>query len=51
MLKKSKEEIINFIKSLPENRKIFINLFGLWIEVSKEEAIKFIEESYKENNK
>ncbi len=44
MLKKSKEEIIKFIKNLPENRKIFINLSGIWVEVNKEEALKYLEE-------
>ncbi|ADG14096.1 conserved hypothetical protein [Methanocaldococcus infernus ME] len=37
------KETLEFIKSLPENRKIFIEMSGLWVEVSKEEAIKYLE--------
>ena len=42
--RRSKEEIVELIKSLPEGRKIYYNLGSLLVEVTKEEAIKLLEE-------
>jgi len=41
---KSKERIIEFLKNLPEGRKIYYNLGVLMVEVSKEEAIRLLQE-------
>jgi len=43
----SKERIIEFLKNLPEGRKIYYNLGVLMVEVSKEEAIKLLQEEEK----
>jgi len=40
----SKERIIEFLKNLPDGRKIYYNLGVLMVEVSKEEAIKLLQE-------
>ncbi|WP_457613223.1 hypothetical protein [Methanocaldococcus sp.] len=42
-------EIINFLKSLPEGRKIYIEMSGIWVEVSREEAINFLKKKENEN--
>jgi len=42
--RKSKEELVNFIKELPEGRKIYYSFGPLMVEVSKEEALKLLEE-------
>jgi len=41
---KSKERIIEFLKNLPEGRKIYYSFGPLMVEVSKEEAIKLLQE-------
>ncbi len=41
--RKSKEELIDFIRELPEGRKIYYSFGPLMVEVSKEEAIKLLE--------
>jgi chaperonin cofactor prefoldin len=43
-MKKSKEEVIRFLKTLPEGRKIFFQLGRIMVQVSKEEALKLLEE-------
>ncbi|SMP08084.1 hypothetical protein SAMN06265339_0553 [Desulfurobacterium pacificum] len=40
---KSKEELISFIKELPEGRRIFYRFGNLMVEVTKEEALKLLE--------
>jgi chaperonin cofactor prefoldin len=46
--RKSKEEVVELIKSLPDGRKIYYNLGPLLVEVTKEEAIKLLEEEGEE---
>jgi|GEM_PF-2722383 chaperonin cofactor prefoldin len=41
---RSKEEVIAFIKQLPEGRKIYYSFGPVMVEVSKEEALKLLEE-------
>ena len=44
---KSKEEILEFLKRLPEGRRIFYKVGSLMVEVTKEEAKKFLMEEGK----
>ncbi|WP_456471568.1 prefoldin subunit [Methanocaldococcus sp.] len=44
MNKEDIKKTIEFIKSLPDDRKIFIEMSGIWVEVTKEEAIKYLSE-------
>ena len=44
------QEVINFLKSLPEGRKIYIEMSGIWIEVTKEEAINYLKSAYSINH-
>ncbi|WP_456342222.1 hypothetical protein [Thermovibrio sp.] len=41
--RRSKEELIELLKNLPEGRKIYYRIGNLMVEVSKEEALKLIE--------
>ncbi|MEO2065530.1 prefoldin subunit [Thermovibrio guaymasensis] len=41
--RKSKEEVAEFLKNLPEGRKIYYRFGNLMVEVSKEEALKLLE--------
>ncbi|WP_457679804.1 hypothetical protein [Thermovibrio sp.] len=42
--RRSKKELIELLKNLPEGRKIYYRFGNLMVEVSKEEAIKLLEE-------
>ena len=42
------QEVINFLKSLPEGRKIYIEMSGIWKEVTKEEAINYLKSKINE---
>ncbi|SMO37082.1 hypothetical protein SAMN06269117_10275 [Balnearium lithotrophicum] len=41
---KSKEEIIEFLKSLPDGRKIFYQIGSIMVEVTRDEAVKLLGE-------
>jgi chaperonin cofactor prefoldin len=45
---KSKEEIIEFLKNLPDGRKIFYQFGSIMVEVTRDEAVKLLGEG-KEN--
>jgi len=42
--KSKKEELIEFLKNLPQGRKIYYRFGNLMVEVSKDEALKLLEE-------
>ncbi|MEO2117777.1 MAG: hypothetical protein ABGW92_05175 [Methanocaldococcus sp.] len=47
-MSKEIEETINFLKSLPEGRRIYIEMSGIWIEITKEEAINYLKKKIEE---
>ncbi len=46
-LKKEIEETIKFVKSLPDDRRFFLNTGLLCVEMNKEQALKHLEEALK----
>ncbi len=50
-MSKEIEEAINFLKSLPEGRRIYIEMSGIWVEVNKEEAINYLKKKVEEIEK
>ncbi len=50
-MSKEIEEAINFLKSLPEGRRIYIEMSGIWVEVNKEEAINYLKKKIEEIEK
>ncbi|AAB98645.1 TPA: hypothetical protein HA335_03320 [Methanocaldococcus jannaschii] len=42
------QEVIDFLKSLPEGRRVYIEMSGIWIEVTKEEAINYLKSKINE---
>ncbi|MEO2083182.1 MAG: hypothetical protein ABGX12_04055 [Desulfurobacteriaceae bacterium] len=46
--KKNKNRVVEFVKSLPEGRRLFFNFGSIMVEVTKEEALKLLEEKEEE---
>ncbi len=48
---KDPKEIRNFLKKLPPERRIYYQFGPLFVEVTKEEALKLLEEASSSENK